>query len=255
MKVISLMGVAAAAVLFTSCLGDSEASFSASTFAVGIEVSGVSMLSSAYGVLYSSSLASTIVSGVCYSTSFEVDLGSDENENYSSNGYYVAMISSLSEIEKGTVTYSATDTTQLVDNEIELSNLTYSTTYGTYVEGYLFLGASYVARNNQVNSYTLYWDRSSSENGELDDDGVPTYNLFMRVTKASEGTGETETSTAEYQAFKIGSYMSSIAAAEEEEGNETFNLKINYLSDISEEDSTDLTWSSFTLTFYSAYSY
>ena len=248
--------MAAAALMLTSCLGDSDSSYSASTFAVGTTVSGLSVLNSGYGVLYSSSIASSIVSGVCYMTSFEVDLGSAANENYSSNGYYVATITSLSEVEKGSMSYVATDTTQLLENEIPISYAGYSSSYGTYIGGYLFFGSTFTGLNNQVNDYTLYWDRTSSSSDPVyDDDDVPTYNLFLRAVKSSDGTGESQISTQEFRGYPASSILSYVADEEDSNGNDTFNLKVNYLSYINESDSTDLTWNSFTLTLYSSYTY
>ncbi len=249
MKASNLIGAAAAAtyVLLTSCLGEGSNSFSNTGFGVGgiSEKSYKTVLNTAYGTLYSPNVS--ILPDACYLASFEVDLRSDENANVATNGYYVATISGLQEVVKGNTNfYNTPDTTALLDNEIALTNVASGTYTGTYIDKYMFLGIAYNARKNQVNQYSLYWNQTTLDEKETED-GVSTYSLFLRAKKTSEGSGETLSSTSEYQAFKIGDVLESIMKKEGQNGAETFNLKINYLSNINEKDSTDLTWSSVTI--------
>lgn len=54
---------------------------------------------------------------------------------------------------------------------------------------------------------------------------------------------------AEYRAFNIKSVLESVDKTESNKGSEIFNLKINYLTSISEKDSSDLKWSSVKIPF------
>ncbi|MDD2953546.1 MAG: hypothetical protein PHC95_10350 [Parabacteroides sp.] len=240
MKAFKLVGVAAAAalVLLTSCLGEGNNSFSNQGFGVGTvnEKSYKTVLSTPFGALYSPTVS--ILPDVCYYAAFEVDLSSAENANAATNGYSVATISGLQEIEKGTANFYVTpDTTTLLDKELVIKDMV----TGSYIEKYIFLGTSFDARKNQVNRYQLYWNQTDSVTTE---NGISTYSLFLRGQKSNVGTGETSTSTSEFRAFKIGDVLEPIMKKEGKKGAEKFNLKINYLSSINEKDSTDLTWSS-----------
>lgn len=242
MKAFKLVGAATAAalLLLTSCLGEGNNSFSNSGFGVGgvSEKSYKTILNTAYGALYSPNVS--IMPDVCYLASFEVDLSSEENVNAAANGYYMATISGLQEITKGTTDfYSTPDTTALLNNEVVVKNMI----SGSYIEKYMFLGMAYDAHKNQVNRYTLYWNQTATDS-VLVEDGVSTYSLFLRAVRTNDGTGETLSSTSEYQAFKVGDVLESIMKKEGMKGADSFNLKINYLSNINEKDSTDLTWSS-----------
>lgn len=243
MKILKWMGTAVvAALLFTSCLGDGDNSFTNSSFGVGAVSDGSykPVLNTPFGALYSPS--ASILPDVCYYASFEVDLNSPENANAATNGYYTATISSLQEIVKGGMDfYSTTDTTALVsDKEMVITNMT----SGGYIDKHFFLGVAFNARKEQTNSYRLFWNQATLEETMTKEDGVSTYSLFLRAERTNDGTGSTETSVSDFQAFKIGDVLESIMKKEGNAGADKFNLKINYLSAINEKDSTDLTWSS-----------
>ena len=244
MKVLKLMGMAAvAALLFTSCLGEGNNSFTNSGFGVGAVSEGGSykpVLNTAFGALYSPT--ATVLPDVCYYASFEVDLNSPENANAATNGYYTATISGLQEVVKGSMDfYSVTDTATLVnDKEMVITNMT----SGGYIDKYLFLGVAYNARKDQSNRYRLFWNQSTLDDTVTKEDGISTYSLFLCVERTSDGSGSTETSTSDFQAFKIGDVLESVMKKEGNAGADKFNLKINYLNSINEKDSTDLTWKS-----------
>lgn len=117
-------------------------------------------------------------------------------------------------------------------------------TSGGYIDKYLFLGVAYNARKDQSNRYRLFWNQSTLDDTVTKEDGISTYSLFLRVERTSDGSGSTETSTSDFQAFKIGDVLESVMKKEGNAGADKFNLKINYLNSINEKDSTDLTWKS-----------
>ncbi|WP_241159969.1 hypothetical protein [Parabacteroides sp. ZJ-118] len=233
---------AVAALLFTSCLGEGNNSFTNSGFGVGAvsEGSYKPVLNTVFGALYSPT--ATVLPDVCYYASFEVDLNLPENANVATNGYYTATISGLQEVVKGSMDfYSVIDTATLLnDKEMEITNMT----SGGYIDKYLFLGVAYNARKDQSNRYRLFWNQSTLEETVTKEDGIPTYSLFLRAERVSDGSGSTETSTSDFQAFKIGDVLEPVMKKEGNAGADKFNLKINYLSSINEKDSTDLTWKS-----------
>lgn len=252
MKAFKLIGAAAAGalLLLTSCLGESDNTFARSSFAVaGVsDKSYQTVLYTANGPMYSPSLSSQVVNGACYLVNYEVDLGAPENANIATTGYYTASITIGQEITKGdAVFYNAPDTTELLINEQALKNVTgFSADAGGYLEGNLFLQATIDMLKDQRNKYTLYWDRAKEPTTV---EGVPTYNLFLRAVKTTDGTGAGVTSYAEVRAFDIKTVLESVNRAEAAKDSERFNLKINYLNTINEKDSTDLKWSSFTYGF------
>jgi len=119
---------------------------------------------------------------------------------------------------------------------------------GACIDGRLFLQSTLDMYKDQRNKYTLYWNRMDSDDPVKEDD-IPTYNLFLRAVKDVDGTGSSATSMAEYRAFNIKSVLESVDKTESNKGSEIFNLKINYLTSISEKDSSDLKWSSVKIPF------
>lgn len=251
MKAFKLIGAAAAAslVLLTSCLGESNNTVTRSGFGVaGIsEKTYQTVVNTNMGALYSPSLSAQVVAGACYLVNYELDLNSPENANAGTNGYYTATISVADEIIKGqSVFYNVPDTANLLQNEIPVKNIFSNGDYGVYVDGYLFSFITLDMFKDQKNSYTLYWDRSKEPTKV---DGVPTYDLFLRAAKVADGTGSAPSSTGEVRAFDIKSVLESVNTAEANKDSKSFNLKVNYLNTINEKDSTDLTWSSYTVQF------
>lgn len=246
MKACKWMGaVAAATLLLTSCLGEGDNSFSGSGFGVaGIsETNYQPILYTAVGPMYSSATAA-LTPGTCWLVSYSVDLNSPENTSTSTSGAYYATISQMQEIETGAVYYSSRDTAALMPNEIALSNagLAGGEPAASYIDGHLFLGAALNAYNNQINNFSLYWNQADSA---VVEDNISTYSLYLCAVKQSDGTGSTASAKTEFRAFDLGSTIESIARKEGKDGAESFYLKIHYISEINEKDSTDLTWSSF----------
>lgn len=251
MKTLRLLSAVAATamVLLTSCLGEGSNTYSATQFAVGgiSEKSYQTVLNTPVGPIYSTALEGKVVPGACYQVAYEVDSSSPENVNASTNGYYMATISALAEISEGVCQYyNIPDTAVLLTNELPLQNLMAYQQLGVYVDGHLFLGGTFNKKNEQQNSWTLYWDRTKDP---VEVDNVNTYDLFIRVQKMSEGTGTTATATTEPRAFELDQVLKAVNDAEKAKDQTTYALKINYLTAINEKDSTDLKWDSLKLTF------
>ena len=246
MKAIKWMGTAAMAALFllTSCLGDSDNTMSSQGFAVGgVAKNYKPIVYTAMGQLHSQSLAAQTVTDGCYIVNYSIDFNAPENENAALNGYYVATINVGEEITKGQfIAYSNSDTTKLEPNEIVLKNIGASPDFGVYLGGHLFLLNAVDMVKEQKNNYTLYWDRSKEPvDGE---NGLPMYSLFLRASKYAEGTGTTVATGTDVRAFDIHQVVESINTAEKNKGSKGYILKINYLTGVSQKDSTDLKWNS-----------
>lgn len=252
MKAFKMIGATAAAalVLLTSCLGETKNTLNTASFAVGgtSDKTYKTILNTPLGPIYSPAIASKVIDDACYVVGFEIDSDNPENANgaATANGYSTATISSLDEISKGNaIFYNVPDTAKLLDKEIALTNAGLLQ-YGVYVYGYLFLGGAYNGLKEQKNAWYLYWDRSKEP---VTVDGVPTYSLFLRSTKLVDGTGTTATSLGDTRAYNVKAVVDAVNKAEASKGSTAFNLKINYLNNINEKDSTDLTWKSFPIKF------
>lgn len=248
MKAFKLIGVSAAAalLLLTSCLGETSNSTSGTTFAVGAtsDKTYKTILNTPSGAIYSPTLMAKVTDGACYSVSFEVNFDTPENANAATNGYYTATIAGLDEISKGqAVYYNVPDTAKLLVDEIPLTNAGVIERMGWYVDKHLFFAGAYNGLKGQKNTWTLYWDRSKEP---VTIDNVITYSLFLRAVKVSDGEGTSVTSFSDMRAYNIGSEIERISNSMSSDTKQ-FNLKVNYLNNINEKDSADLTWKSVTL--------
>lgn len=248
MKTFKLIGASAAAALFllTSCLGEGGNTTSGSSFAVGATTDKTfkTILNTVAGPIYSPILETKVTEGACYSVSFEVDLDTPENANVATNGYYTASINNILEVTKGqAVFYNVPDTAKLLVGEIPLTNAGVDTRLGYYIDNYLFFGGNYNGLKDQKNTWALYWDRSKEPETI---NNVITYSLFLRAVKVSDGTGTSVTSFGDMRAYNIGSEVKRVSSSMGSDA-QIFNIKVNYLSNINEKDSTDLSWKSVTL--------
>lgn len=240
MKAFQWMGTLAAAVtLLTSCLGESDNRFTRQGFAVaGVsDKSYKTVLYTSYGPMYSPNIVSQVADGACYTIQYEVDLNAEENKVQSAD-YYTATITIFDEISKGNTNfYSTSDTTVMLENEQVVTNVAgFTGEVGGYLNGYLFLNATLNELKEQKNNFTLYWNRSQ-EPEKIE--GVPTYTLFLRVTKVAEGTGSAATSNNEIRAYRLKEVIDAVNKSEASKGSDRFNLRIHYLNEAPEVDGAD----------------
>ena len=248
MKVFKWMGAAAVAtlILMTSCLGGGDNTLTRRGFAVGgLSKTYKPIVYTNMGQLHSPSLTTT--DGGCYVVNYDIDFNAPENENAMVNQYYVAAVTVLDEISKGRFNAYQTDTTKLMPNEIVLKNIGASPDYGVYVGGHLFLLNSVDMVKDQKNDYVVYWDRSVEPvKGENE---FNVYSLFLRASKVVEGTGTTVATSTDIRAFNMSEIIKSVEKAEKGKGSKGFALKINYLTNINQKDSSDLKWNSIKIPF------
>lgn len=244
MKTFKLFGVLAAAalILLTSCLGDSDNTRSlTSQFAVArfeskiaktvLDVNGL-------GAVYSPSVEPYIEAGKCYLIDLTIDFNSAENANAADNGYYVVTVPTApTEVAKGISIQQVADTTALLENEQPVSELVIN----SYVSGYLLMSANFDQLKNQQNRWEIYYD-PAQEPGE-DKNGNRYYDLFIRAVKRVDGEGTSTTKEVVRRAFEVKNFIDKCIEKEKADGKTMVNLKFNYLQSIGKEN--EMKWTAF----------
>lgn len=243
MKTFKLFGVLAAAalILLTSCLGDSDntrtlnsqfavARIDSKTFKTVLDVNGL-------GSVYSPAAESFVTAGNCYLIDLTVDFSSAENANAADNGYYVANVGNVNEVAKGVSIQQAADTTALLENEQPVSELVIN----TYVSGYLLMSANFDQVKSQQNRWEIYYD-PAQEPGE-DKNGNRYYDLFIRAVKRVDGEGTSTTKEVVRRAFEVKNFIDKCIEKEKADGKTMVNLKFNYLQSIGKEN--EMKWTAF----------
>lgn len=245
MKKINLycMAVVSVLVLLTSCLGDSGnsnqqaygqfavARMDSKSFKTVLDVSG-------FGALYSPAAELQVTPGNCYSVDCDVDFSSPENANAATNGYYVATISNIQELDKGSAIPQITDTTALMEKEQTINEL--GIVRGGYINGYLLVGAKLNQLKKQQTDWRLYYDMSQEV--KTNTNGERYYDVFIRAVKKVEGEGTTPSETVDYRVYEIKRFIDHCLDQEKAANKTQVYFKFNYLKSINEKDSTDLKW-------------
>lgn len=252
MKKINLycMAVVAVLVLLTSCLGDSGnrnesrngqfavARTDSKTFKTVLDVNY-------YGAIYSPAAELQVTPGNCYAVDYEIDFSSPENANAATNGYYVATIGNIQELDKGSAIPQITDTTALMENEQVINDL--GVMIGGYIDGYMLIAAKLNQLKSQQTQWNLYYDMSQEV--KQNSSGERYYDMFVRVIKRVDGEGTTPSETLEYRVYEIKRFVDECLRKEKEAGKTECIFRINYLKSINEKDSTDLKWDNFAAKF------
>lgn len=248
MKKINLycMAVVSVLVLLTSCLGDSGNSTDQRNgqFAVARmdSKSLKTVLDVNYnGTVYSPSAELMVNAGNCYSIDYQIDFSSPENANAATNGYYVAAITNVQELEKGSAIPQITDTTALMENEQAINEL--GVVIGGYINGYLLVGAKLNQLKKQQTQWNLYYDMSQKV--KENSNGERYYDVFVRAVKRVEGEGTTPSEMMDYRVYEVKRFIEHFMEQEKAANKREVNFKFNYLKSINEKDSTDLKWEYF----------
>lgn len=248
MKKINLycMAVVSVLVLLTSCLGDSGnstqqsygqfavARMDSKSFKTVLDVYG-------YGPLYSPAAELQVSAGSCYSIDYQIDLSSPENANAATNGYLVAAISNIHELDKGSAIPQIADTTALIENEQTIDELYMM--IGGYINGYLLVGTKSKQLKKQQTDFSLYYDMSQKV--KENSNGERYYDVFIRAVKKVEGEGTTPSETVDYRVYELKRFIDHFLEQEKAANKKQVNFKFNYLKSINEKDSTDLKWEYF----------
>lgn len=230
----------AASVLLTSCLGDSGNSTQSAETQFAVARTDSKVMKTVldvyyYGALYSPSIELMVNPGDCYFIDYQIDFSSPENVNVATNGYYVASIGKLTEIDKAFPIMQVTDTTALLENEQPVEKLA----IGTYVSGNFLLGMNFAQLKNQQTRWEVYYD-PSQEGGETTS-GERYYDLFVRAVKKVDGEGSSSTAVV-YRSVQLKNFIEQCIEKEKANSKKTVNFNFNYLKSFNAKDSTDLKW-------------
>lgn len=248
MKTFKLFSVVAAAalVLLTSCLGDSNntrtlqkqfavARIDSKTFKTVLDVSGL-------GAVYSPNIELQVTADQCYFIDLTVDFSSAENANAADNGYYLATVGNIDPITKGVSIRQVADTTVLLADEQPVAELGIA----TYLSGHFLMGAAFDQLKDQRNRWELSYD--PAQEPKEDKNGNRYYDLFIRVVKQYDGEGSS-TKEQVYRAFEAKSFVDKCIEKEKAEGKSAVNFKFNYLKSFTTKDNkTEMTWTAYSAT-------
>ncbi|WP_140392863.1 hypothetical protein [Parabacteroides sp. An277] len=237
MKKCSVWVVAALSAmmaLFTSCLNggtNEQSGWVSGVMTRNMNAGGLMMLNTGGGMLYIAELdnETNYPANTCVGVNWMIDYNADENANVAQRGYYVASILQTPEIiEKGNAGY-ATDTLNLMENEVLLSSGYVTSNYQNYVDGWLMMASSVRASSSQLRtmewylSYPVEWKPVVYQ-------GTNCYDFYVRATM--EGTDETGASvTAVPQAYNVKTAIDRINSLERASGNELYYIRFKYATD------------------------
>ncbi|GGK08546.1 MULTISPECIES: hypothetical protein [Parabacteroides] len=238
-KLKSLGAVAVATVLLTSCLdGNNESSLNG----IGVIDYSDDFRTVAYIDDYTpvySPVFKDLKTGDCiYFTS---TYSSDDPANNGSNKYVTVTNAVVTnKIDNDGYFNSQLDTANIKPGEITALNagLLYATQYSYTLKNYLFVGSSHEkVPADQDNTYFLEYDYSQEPQTV---DGKRVYDFFLRIVKNADGKGVVGTNPFNY-AFNTHGYFKTLQSKETAAGNETLNIRINYIKEFN-KDTTAATW-------------
>ena len=247
MKKLSLQHVILLCVslmLFASCMG--EGSNRESGYIVGVvrlhEVSGIKVLYiDDYNSLYSIAFANTNLDA-CLQVYYELDYDLPENsyDNLIANGYYTVTILDKMELDPFVMSYSLTDTSRVLNNELPITEPLYNRDIIAYIKGWSFICNVIELPEGQEMSWDLSCDMSDYVKEE---NNQRKYDVFLRSYLKPGATASTKSNITAYpvNAYNMRSYMDRIARDEKALGSTSFTIRFNYPSKI--EDDV-ITWSS-----------
>ena len=237
MKKCSMWVVAALSammVMFTSCLdgGSNEVQGPASGIMMrNMNAGGRMMLNTGGAMLYIEELDNeeTYPANTCLGVNIMIDYSSDENAAASQQNYLVASLLQTPEvIEQWRATY-ATDTVNLMENEVLLTSARAASNYQNYVNGWLIMASGVRASSSQLR--TMEWYMSyPAQMQAVTVQGKRCYDFYIRATM--EGTDETgATVTAVPNAYNVKTAIDQINSIEKAEGNELFYIRFKFATD------------------------
>ena len=238
-KLKSLGVVAAATILLTSCLdGNNESSLNG--FGVIDYSDDFRMVAyiDDYTPVYSPVFKDYQPDDCIYFTS---TYSSDDPANNGSNKY--ATVSNAvvtNKLDNKGHFSSSVDTANIMPNEIAAldATLMFMTPYSFTLKNFMFLGSSHEkVAADQDNQYILQYNPSQEPQTV---DGKRVYDFFLRVVKNDDGKGVVG-NNAFYYAFKTNGHFKTLQSRETAAGNETLNIRINYIKEFN-KDTTAATW-------------
>jgi len=204
---------------------------------------------STIGNVYAPNMPNNFTDQKCYyiAYSYSADVPENSAAMVELNGYSTITMTAFVPIADYYLKSSLTDTTIVLDNELPLVS-GYEAGGSAYVQNYLFMTHVIKIPANTVLNWDMSYNYSTMPTVEND---KRYYDLFVRATKTTEGNNTGEVDTSVLNAYYVGSFLQYAAQREMSllgnsysAGTSKFTLRINYVSDISED--SKLTWKSAT---------
>ena len=175
--------------------------------------------------------------GDCFYVYIELDYDAPENsyENVTAKGYFTVNIVDMDDVAEGRVSYSLTDTSQVLPNEVPLLEGILEGEIYNYVKGLVFFASGIEMPSDQQMTWGLSYN---SLDIVKEEGGLRYYDVFLRATVRSAGSKSPE-KRGVVNAFNLKSYLEMVAQREKTLGSANFKLRINYASDIKNET---ITW-------------
>lgn len=239
MKKLKCLGVVAmATVLLTSCLKGGDNSTTASGLGV-IEFSIEAMANVAFVNDYMQYYApqfSDLSEGDC--VTFTGTLNYNDPANDGSKKYMtLSNVIVDRKLEKSKDFSGVLDTASIMPSEMTTLNASIltGTDYSFTIKNYFFIGSTHEkAPTDQNNRYIMQFDPNQEPKEE---GGKRIYDFFLRVEKVSDGKGVPGTNNF-YYTFNTQGYFKTLERKETAAGNNSVNIRINYLNSYDEATNT-----------------
>ncbi|MDD4515102.1 hypothetical protein [Massilibacteroides sp.] len=233
-------------LLMTSCLDGGSNQNSGQTYGVIEYVNGKMLVNVGGGTyFYSPTIAAdfSVNEGDCCFFDFVLDYDLAENADVATTGYYTVTTSYYSLIDNYYTSSSLRDTANIDPQELVVQKIESLSSYSTIwpmIDKNMFLVTYH---EGILKGQTQRFDLSFDANQEPEVvNGENVYNLFLRVTKETEGTSPSQ-SGGIVNAFNLNSFLYTIGTKVQSAGKTNVKFKINYISSLN-DDNTKAEWSS-----------
>lgn len=230
-KILCAAAIASIALLFTSCLGDTDNSGTFSNLpGVARFSSGIIIVDTQWGPIHASEFDLSLYEGDCVLVSFNWNLDSDINNNYQNRGYVeVSLLSSPTAINKVSADRYLGDTTNPLTNEIAVTR---GMSSAAYVNGCFFVTSHYEGMTKQTNSWKLSIDESQKPTVK---DGINIYTFYLRAIREENGVSPSG-EFVDINAFDIKYIIDAINDNEKtSNSSQYFGINLKYASKIEKD--------------------
>jgi hypothetical protein len=256
MKKLGFFLVALSVVFnFTSCLESSSVTEGQGIGVLEFNEGGYLVLKSNLGHVYANNLDALALSGKmeigsCYIFAYRHDSNVPENTPAMIELYQFETITLIDyrEIPKSYASSMMTDKDNALMDEVPLKDAYNSG--NPYIDNYFFIWSIV----NQQEDLELNWILSyDSDNYVTIENGIRYYDIYIRATARNTSSQTSRIEAVHLNAFNVGLYLANIASIEKAalensySVNSKLNLRVNYVTEISEE-AKELTWSSKVIT-------
>ncbi len=234
-------------VMLSSCLdGDGENYQDMSVFGVAILGNSLNTLikyNDYNPPLNITNSSASLIPDNCYWVYFRYE--DEKNPDPATAGYWnVSLLENIVTVPKGS-TIEIVDTANIKENEIPIASI-YENTGMNYVGGYLFFSVAMSdIKEKQENRFEISYDLTKEP---VESNGKRYYDMFIRVTKTTEGSGMTGNG-AFTNAFPVKNLINHAINKEKEKDSTTqyINVRLNFIKEFNSSTNEPI-WSTYNLT-------